>query len=130
MLRQTFFALSFAALLIAPPSAQAIIHTDGDAAITLSVTEVYTSSSWTHETTYAQRAFHKLGFGLKNLFLGWTDLFTEPFAASKADENVIAATFVGIKDALENTLGGAVHLVTFPITGLDAPLPEGGTEGF
>lgn len=29
---------------------------------------------------------------------------------------------------LGDTVGGALHLATFPITAFDAPLPEGGTD--
>jgi hypothetical protein len=72
----------------------------------------------------------KLGFGVKNLFLGWTDLFTEPKEASQNGEGVLKGIGYGLKDGVENTLGGAVHIVTFPITELDWPLPEGGTQLF
>ena len=95
---------------------------------TLSLTKEYTASPWTSEVGWGKRAVAKLGFGVKNLLLGWTDLFVEPKEASEAGGNVLTGIGVGLKDAVENTLGGAVHIVTFPITCLDAPLPEGGTQ--
>ena len=95
---------------------------------TLSLTKDFTASPWTSEVGWGKRATAKLGFGVKNLLLGWTDLFVEPKEASEGGGNVLTGIGVGVKDALENTLGGAVHIVTFPITCLDAPLPEGGTQ--
>ena len=100
----------------------------GSAKITLSLTKDYTPSPWTSEVGWSKRAVAKLGFGVKNLLLGWTDLFVEPKEASQAGENVLKGIGVGLKDAIENELGGVVHIVTFPITGIDAPLPEGGTQ--
>ena len=95
---------------------------------TLSLTSDYTASPWTSEVGYTTRAVGKLGFGVKNLLLGWVDLFTEPKEAMDSGEGFLKGLGAGLKDAVENTLGGAVHLVTFPITAIDAPLPEGGTQ--
>jgi hypothetical protein len=95
---------------------------------TLSLTKDYTASPWTTEVGYGNRAKAKLGFGLKNLLLGWADLFTETKEAMDSGGNFFVGLGHGVKDAIENELGGAVHLVTFPVTCLDAPLPEGGTQ--
>ncbi len=100
----------------------------GSAKITLSLTKDYTPSPWTNEVGWSKRAVSKLGFGVKNLLLGWTNLFVEPKEASQAGESVLKGIGVGLKDAIENELGGVVHIVTFPITGIDAPLPKGGTQ--
>ena len=100
----------------------------GGAKVTLSLTKDYTPSPWTSEVGWSNRAVGKLGFGVKNLLLGWTDLFVEPREASKAGGNVLTGIGVGVKDAIENTLGGAVHIITFPLTEVDAPLPKGGTQ--
>jgi len=100
----------------------------GGAKVTLSLTKDYTPSPWTSETGWSNRAVGKLGFGVKNLLLGWTDLFVEPKEAMDAGGNVFVGIGVGVKDAIENTLGGAVHIITFPLTEVDAPLPEGGTQ--
>lgn len=103
---------------------------DGGAKYTLSFTKDYTASPWTAETGWGTRAVSKLGFGIKNLLLGWTELFTEPKEASAEGRSVLGGLGTGLVNAVGNTLGGVVHLVTFPITGIDAPLPEGGVEFF
>ena len=100
----------------------------GSAKMTLSLTKDYTASPWTAETGWGARAGGKLAFGVKNLLLGWTDLFIEPKEGLDAGENILKGIVVGVKDAVENTVGGAVHIITFPLTELDAPLPEGGTQ--
>lgn len=100
----------------------------GGAKVTLSLTKDYTPSPWTHEVGWSNRAISKLGFGVKNLLLGWTDLIVEPRAAAQSGGNVLTGIGVGLKEALENTLGGVVHVVTFPLTEVDAPLPGGGTQ--
>ena len=97
---------------------------------TLSLTKDYTASPWTHEVGYGSRAIGKLGFGVKNLLLGWTDLFTEPMEASHSGENIFKGIGVGVKDAIENEIGGALHVITFPLPCIDVPLPEGGTQLF
>ncbi len=93
---------------------------------TLSLTKEYTASPWTNEMGYANRLKGKLVFGAKNLLLGWTELFTEPMEANQQGGNVLTGIGMGLKNTLFDTLGGVVHLVTFPVTSLDAPLPQGG----
>ena len=95
---------------------------------TLSLTKDYTASPWTSEAGYANRATGKLGFGVKTLLLGWTDLFVEPKETMDAGGNILTGIGIGLKDTIENEVGGALHLVTFPITSIDVPLPEGGTH--
>lgn len=119
-----------AVALTVAPAVSSAGDMPGGAKYTLSLTKDYTSSPWTKEVGWSNRAIGKLGFGLKNLLLGWTDLFTEPSEASNAGQNVLKGVGIGLKDAVENELGGAVHVLTFPITGIDAPLPEGGTQVF
>jgi len=121
--------LAVAALSAAFPAVGEAAEMDAGATkFTLSLTKDYTPSPWTSEVGYSSRAIGKLGFGIKNLLLGWTDLFIEPKEASDAGENLLKGIGIGLKDGVENTLGGAVHLVTFPATCIDAPLPEGGTQ--
>ena len=115
-------------LLAAYPGMGYAAEMAGGAKMTLSLTKDYTASPWTHEVGYGKRAAAKLGFGVKNLLLGWTDLFVEPKEASESGGNLLKGIGIGLKDAVENTLGGAVHIVTFPLTEIDAPLPEGGTQ--
>ncbi|MBI4323500.1 MAG: hypothetical protein HY596_04400 [Candidatus Omnitrophica bacterium] len=95
---------------------------------TLSLTPDYTASPWTKETGYANRAGGKLLFGIKNALLGWTELFTEPKEALDSGGNFFVGLGTGLKNGIFQELGGAVHIATFPITCLDAPLPEGGTK--
>lgn len=100
----------------------------GGVKYTLSLTKDYTASPWTQEVGWSNRALGKLGFGLKNALLGWTELFVEPQKAMQGGGNFFRGLGMGIKDAIENTLGGALHVLTFPITGVDVPLPDGGTQ--
>jgi hypothetical protein len=118
------------AALIGIAAAPAVEAADGvgGAKMTLSLTKNYTASPWTQEAGWSNRAIGKLGFGVKNLLLGWTDLFVEPKETIDSGGNLLAGIGIGLKDAVENTLGGAVHIITFPLTELDAPLPEGGTQ--
>ena len=132
MSKRTGVAVLSAAAVVGLMGALVAFPAVGEAAegkmITLSLTKDFTASPWTHETTYSSRAIGKLGFGVKNLLLGWTDLFVEPMDASHAGENVLKGIGIGIKDTVENEIGGALHLITFPFTTIDVPLPEGGTQ--
>jgi len=117
------------AVLIALAVFPATGHAEG-AKYTLSMTKDYTASPWTSETGWSSRAVGKLGFGAKNLLLGWTELFTEPKAALDEGGNFFVGLGRGLWNGLADTLGGAVHVVTFPITAVDAPLPQGGVQLF
>ena len=92
---------------------------------TLSLTKHYTSSTWTNEIGYRKQTISKLGFGLTNFFLGWIDLFNEPYEDHKAGKNLFVGIGHGLKDTVCNMLGGALHAVTFFIP-VDVPLPDGG----
>ena len=100
----------------------------GGAKYTLSLTKDYTPSPWTSEVGYSNRVIGKLGFGVKNLLLGWTEIFTEPKEALDSGGNFFVGLGKGLKNGIEQELGGVVHITTFLITGIDAPLPEGGTK--
>ncbi len=100
----------------------------GGAKMTLSLTKDYTPSPWTKKAGWGERAKSKLGFGLKNGLLGWTEIVTEPKKAVDAGDNFFVGLGKGIKNGVEDTLGGIVHTVTFFLTELDAPLPNGGTQ--
>ena len=84
-------------------------------------------SPWTTKTTYTDKAVGKLEFGFKNIFAGWTEILTEPKEAYDAKTNVFRGVGEGLWNGLADTVGGILHLATFPITQLDVPLPEGGT---
>jgi hypothetical protein len=86
------------------------------------------ASPWASEVTYTDQALGKLGFGLKNFLLSWTDLFREPIAANNSGENVFVGIGQGLVKGVGNTVLGAAHAVTFPLTFLDVPLIDGGTD--
>jgi len=115
-------------LLVVAPGTGYAADMAGDAKWTISLTKDYTASPWTSQVGWSNRAIGKLGFGAKNLLLGWTDLFVEPKQTMDEGGNVLVGLGKGLWEGVLNTVGGAVHIVTFPITGLDAPLPGGGTQ--
>jgi hypothetical protein len=87
------------------------------------------ASPWTQAPRYWEKSLRKLDFGLKNLFFGWTELIEEPWMAWKnKEENMCAAKKRGLAHAVADTIGGALHLATFPIPQVDIPLPENGVE--
>ena len=85
-------------------------------------------SSWTTATTNKDKTLQKLGFGAKNLFFGWTELFSEPMDYHKGGKNTLEGIGPGLWHAVADTVGGALHVITFPITKFDVPLPEGGVQ--
>ncbi len=81
-------------------------------------------SQWTKGDGYVEKTVGKLGFGLVNVLLGWTALGSEYF--QQPEDNVGAAFIRSIARTVTNTVGGALHVVTFPAP-FDIPLPGGGT---
>ena len=126
MVRRLGWWVAVAALLLSPAVGYA--EERGGAKWTLSFTPEYTPSSWTQEVGYGNRLLSKLGFGVKNVLLGWTEILTEPKHAIDDGSNFFVGVGKGLTNGVGQELGGAVHLVTFFITELDAPLPEGGTR--
>ena len=101
------------------------------AAMFLSPAVVFAASPWTEETTYGDKVSEKLQFGLTNTLLGWTDLFFEPIRSSKKCEScdsLWTGLGKGITDSVVNEVGGAVHLLTFPLVFVDLPLPDDGVQ--
>lgn len=90
------------------------------------------ASPWTMKNTNSEKMLGKLDFGVKNLLFGWTELISRPLHG--VQDNGIQGGFEGLGNGLyygiAETLGGALHVVTFPITNLDVPLPNGGFQGF
>ena len=86
------------------------------------------ASSWASGATYGEQVNGKLKYGLTNTLLGWTSLFRTPVQSSKAGENVLVGVGKGLWNAVGQTVGGVLHLVTFPIPAIDVPLPQGGTD--
>lgn len=83
-------------------------------------------SPWRSEPRWIDQAVGKLGYGLKNALFGWTELVTEPYAASRSNRSVLAGIGRGIWNAVGDTTGGVVQAVTFPATHVDVLLPQGG----
>ena len=87
----------------------------------------FAASPWTQETTHAGKAGGKLGFGFKNLALGWTEIFSKPVSYNDQGKNIIEGIGVGLWNAVAYTVGGAVHVATFFIP-VDLPLPNDGIQ--
>jgi hypothetical protein len=90
--------------------------------------QTYRPQEWDQEKLYIDRAFGKLTFGAWNFMLGWMQLFRKPYEAMSLDDSLLIGTAKGIAYAVIDTAGGALNLITFPITALKIPLPEGGVE--
>jgi len=86
-------------------------------------TDAQTPSPWASGATYGEQAWGKLGFGLKNLLLGWTELITEPF-----EQKNVLGIGQGLGNAVMDTVGGLLHTATAPVTSVDVPLPESGVN--
>ncbi len=97
------------------------------------------ASPWTSGKTYGEKVVGKLDYGMKNTLGGWTQIVTEPFKCTNCqmkDKNTkfpcpIAFTTGLVKGtfyAAIDTVGGALHLATFPIPAIDVPLPDGGVK--
>lgn len=86
------------------------------------------ASPWASEADYGAKAVGKLKYGVKNTLLGWTSLFTTPYEATQAGDNVLVGIVQGLWNGVGQTVGGAAHAVTFPIPAIDIPLPEGGVS--
>ena len=88
----------------------------------------YQPSEWKKEPLYIDRAFGKLNFSFWNFLFGFTKFATKPYEAYMTDENVLLGIGKGILFGVADTAGGLLNGVTFPITALSIPLPEGGIE--
>ena len=97
-------------------------------AILLAATSAFAASPWTEKTTYKEKLLGKLDFGFKNFVGGWTDIVRQPIKYNKDGKSAAEGFFVGVYQAIANTAGGALHLVTFPITQVDVPLPNNGVQ--
>ena len=97
------------------------------AAVVFLQAPVYAASPWTSEKTYIEKTAKKLEFGLKNALLGWTEIGSEAVEYKNNGKNVFQGIAVGTGEAVVYTVGGALHVATFPIP-LDIPLPENGVH--
>jgi hypothetical protein len=86
------------------------------------------ASPWADGATWGEKATGKLKYGLTNTLLGWTSLFRTPSEEMQAGENFFVGVGHGLWNGVGQTVGGILHLVTFPLTTIDIPLPQGGTD--
>ena len=90
----------------------------------------FAASPWTEKDGYVSQTAHKLEFGFKNLFLGWTEIFTKPHQACKSGADFsgkMEAKVEGLKNAVVYTVGGALHVATFAIP-IDVEIPNNGVS--
>ena len=86
-----------------------------------------TASPWTTETGWSHKAGKKLEFGATNLFFGWTEIFSQPASHTGSAQEFLKAVGQGLANAVVYTLGGALHVITFPVP-VDVPIPNGGVK--
>ena len=90
----------------------------------------HAASPWTEEKTYKDKVLGKLDFGFKNTLGGWTAIFSEAKKGNPECKCNVTATAKGIGRgiayAVADTVGGILHIVTFPIPQIDVPLPNNG----
>ena len=89
---------------------------------------VFAASSWTEETPYPHKVKEKLAFGMGNVLAGWTEILAESENEQDEGKNPWHGASIGFCHAVIDTLGGALHVATFPFTSLDIPLPNGGVD--
>ncbi len=85
--------------------------------------ETLKPSPWIDKTPYVEKTIHKLGFGTLNAITGWTALLFEPVR----QENKFTGIYKGAWRTITNTVGGALHIATFPFP-FDIPLTDGGVS--
>lgn len=86
-------------------------------------------SPWKKEgDSYPVKMKNKFAYGFSNVLLGWTEIFQEPYEAVKEKKCPLTGFGRGLWNAVGDTVGGAVHLVTFWCPKTDIPLPEGGIK--
>lgn len=97
------------------------------AAVMLIPAVAFAASPWTQETTWVKKSEQKLIFGLKNALGGVSELFTKPMDYHKEGKNVAEGVWKGLFNTITYTIGGALHVVTFPIP-IDVPIPDNGIK--
>ena len=88
----------------------------------------YDTAKWHDEPEYNNRAFGKFVYGAWNFMFGWMELFREPYEAAVLGDNVFVGAAKGITYSVADMAGGALSVITFPVTCLQIPLPEGGIK--
>ena len=88
----------------------------------------YIPNRWDQEPLYSDRAFGKFTYGCWNFMMGWMAVLKEPYESYTLHDNVILGIGRGIVYGVADMAGGALNAVTFPVTTLKIPLPEGGVD--
>ena len=88
----------------------------------------FAASPWTEKATWGEKAKWKLDFGVKNLLGGWTEIINQPRKYHKENKNCFEGLGKGFLNAGADTGGGLLHILTFPATNLDIPLPDNGVN--
>ncbi|OQA56289.1 MAG: hypothetical protein BWY42_01073 [Candidatus Omnitrophica bacterium ADurb.Bin277] len=74
------------------------------------------ATPWAEKQTYGEKIRGKLAFGLRNTFLGWTEMFSEPkrykFDLNKSEWEGFC---MGISKFVFYTAGGLIQLASFPV---------------
>ena len=95
----------------------------------LFASSAFAASPWNREgISRGEKMKEKAIYGFKNVALGWTEILQETGEAIQAKKCPFKGFGTGVWNAVGDTLGGAVHLVTFWCPKTDIPLPEGGTD--
>ena len=101
-------------------------------AVTAIPTIGWAASPWTTEAENSGKMMGKLGFGVKNLLLGWTEIIRHPVKGVQGEGNKFEGfgkgLGTGLYHGLYDTVGGVLHVITFPFTNVDVPLPEDGVQ--
>ena len=87
----------------------------------------FAASPWTEEKTYGDRITGKFMFGLQNTLFGWIQLFAVTNKFASEGKNVWSGVGQGLVEAVVDSFGGVLQLVTFPIPA-DLPLPNNGVD--
>ena len=110
-MKRCFQVLCFGLLLVLFCSATGMAQTTGSdispSSLQCGLCEAAESQNW------AKSAPGKIGRGLVNAGLGWTNLFSQPIQAASSGDNVLGGLGRGIADLFVRTLQGVVELGLF-----------------
>lgn len=117
-MRKTWWILSLALVIALAPT---LAFADGDCG-------KCQKSAWTKEEGYGNKVLQKFYFGAKNTLAGWTEVISRPEKALKEDKSFWKGLGSGLVIGVVDTVGGVLHLATFPLPQIDVPLPDGGVQ--
>jgi hypothetical protein len=87
-------------------------------------------SPWTKEEKYIDKVTGKMDYGMRNFYLGWSEIFNEPIEHHNGVGDTLKSLGKGVVNFPIYTVDGLIHFVTCPITSLDVPIPNGGLQRF